>query len=935
MLWDRICEVYSAVQAVSPEEREALLVRECGGDATLEREVKVLLNLSSMSPEFLSGLAPALAPIVPLTPSLTPGQVLSGRFEILRFVGAGGMGEVYEAMDRDLGEHVAVKVLRPSRLAMDELIARLRRELKLARRISHVNVCRVFDFARHEMPDGSELNYYVMEYLDGVTLSQRLGRDGAVPLETAIEIARQMSEGLAAAHHVGIVHRDFKPANVMLVETGSALRAIVTDFGLATVVDRAQLSTSLGSTGLVLGTPGYVAPEQLYAGAVTPATDIYAYGIVLHELITGMHPRATEAGTAPIPQEWKQVIDKCMQLDPVARFISVGEAYQSLLRPGRKPRFTSRRAFIAGAGASIAGVSLIAAVYRYSQGNGHLPAGGVALVTPVENTTQESRFDGLTAALQASLKQSAHVNVWNSQRLGTVLQSMRLQPSATPTVVQWREVAFREQADALVFSTLSKVGAGYVLSVTSERLAANPTQPAYSQQRSFPASGPDGLFEALHQAGTWIREFCGEDSTDIAKHNRLPQDITTNNWQALELLNRARKQSSTGQNADAILALRRATELDKEFALGFMHLGDILNAERNSEEGFTSWRRAITLARSQRLSDHEQLNIESRYAFETHDYKKAEATLAEWVHQFPNDALGHQLLISCLLDLGRYSDAVDRAKESRQRFGTSTFVLGILLRGLGATRRLSETEEPLAAIEKLSPNWWGPQMRGSMDAMRGDYASADQWFKKVTPASRAISLLATSAADRGDLKLSTELLRDGIKKDRESGNEGFASTKAAQLAFLTGEQGDAEGARVWALEAVKKVRPPRSVTLSASVLARHGFVKDARQLLEMLSLGEEPVFAAYRLRVEGEILVAEKKYTEAMEVMERCDRASKALESRDYLARALALSGDKPRARKIYRDLVDTPWIVWNNPESEWPGIRFIAQKYLQSNQEA
>src|SRR5262249_37968478 len=155
-----------------------------------------------------------------------------------------------------------------------------------------------------------------------------------------------------------------------------------------------------------------------------------------------------------------------------------------------------------------------------------------------------------------------------------------------------------------------------------------------------------------------------------------------------------------------------------------------------------------------------------------------------------NDSLADQLLASCLLDLGRFPDAVRRAQVAQARFGATVFGIGIILRGLAASLRLDETETPLAAMDRLSPTSWGPQFRGAIAAVRGDYAAAAGWFRRVTPSTRSISLLAVLAGDRWDLDGAATLLSDGIAQDRMAGERGYASAKAAQLAFVEGARGN-------------------------------------------------------------------------------------------------------------------------------------------------
>src|SRR5262249_3420577 len=219
------------------------------------------------------------------------GDTLAGRFRIVNFLGAGGMGEVYEAEDLELRDTVALKTIRPDKLTPDTT-DRFRREVQLARRITHSNVCRVFDvFRTASRAQQADVVFVTMELLRGETLAQQLQRVGRLRYPDAYDTGKQIADGLAAAHTAGVVHRDLKTSNVMLGESGpDRTRAVVTDFGLATTVLNASGWSDLSRTGQVLGTPAYMAPEQLRGEEATFRTDVYAFGLVFYEMVCGVLP---------------------------------------------------------------------------------------------------------------------------------------------------------------------------------------------------------------------------------------------------------------------------------------------------------------------------------------------------------------------------------------------------------------------------------------------------------------------------------------------------------------------------------------------------------------------------------------------------------------------------------------------------------------------
>jgi serine/threonine protein kinase len=236
---ERIKELFAAAAEMSPPDRSSFLPGVCDGDSALLAEVERLLREHDEMGSFLeSGSGSAgLARLVDLH-SFTVGELVSGRFRVVRFIGRGGMGEVYEAEDLELGRNIALKTIRPEIAADERVIARFKQEIQLSLRVTHSNVCRIFDIERHQTASGSqddaqEVTYLSMELLAGETLAERLRR-GRMTTDEALPILLQIIDGLQAAHGAGIVHGDLKSSNVVLIPSNAGTaRAVVTDFGLA------------------------------------------------------------------------------------------------------------------------------------------------------------------------------------------------------------------------------------------------------------------------------------------------------------------------------------------------------------------------------------------------------------------------------------------------------------------------------------------------------------------------------------------------------------------------------------------------------------------------------------------------------------------------------------------------------------------------------
>ena len=346
--WAQIRRLYDAALEQPAAERGAFVRGQVNGDADLGQEALAMLRNSSEDGGLLDislfgqrWIRPAA-----FAQMLRLGQTLAGRYRILRPIGAGGMGEVYEAEDLELEAHVAVKTMR---VEDAYALAHFKREIQLARTVTHPNVCRIFDLHRHHDPEsGSVVTFLTMELVEGETLTAYLARRGALTPAETLPIARQIGAALAAAHEKGVVQRDLKSGNVML--SGNGQHVVVTDFGLAHT-----LTEATESSVTIAGTPAYMAPEQFEGKPVTRAADIYAFGVLLYEMVVGRRPFAGDspialaldkirkepprAGDAvpSLPPVWSDVIRRCMDAQPDRRFADVNDALNLLQKSVDRP----------------------------------------------------------------------------------------------------------------------------------------------------------------------------------------------------------------------------------------------------------------------------------------------------------------------------------------------------------------------------------------------------------------------------------------------------------------------------------------------------------------------------------------------------------------------------------------------------------------------
>lgn len=281
------------------------------------------------------------------------GQTIAGRYEIERFIGRGGMGEVYLAFDRVLRERVALKTLLSTISDNPQAVRRLLSEARLARRISHPNVCRVHDVGLHDEPGrvDERLHFLTMEFIDGKRLAQLL-RDGMLDISVVVQIARQILAGLGAAHAAGVLHRDLKSDNIMVTEQAagqsSGLRIAITDFGLSQALG-GDMSAPRFIGQERVGSVSYMAPEQILGQELTPATDLFAFGVVLFEMLCGtlpfecdgrtkqtamrrllQHPPAPSQRRPEVGPALDALVLRCLMVNPADRFASAAETLHAL-----------------------------------------------------------------------------------------------------------------------------------------------------------------------------------------------------------------------------------------------------------------------------------------------------------------------------------------------------------------------------------------------------------------------------------------------------------------------------------------------------------------------------------------------------------------------------------------------------------------------------
>jgi serine/threonine protein kinase/TolB-like protein len=679
------------------------------------------------------------------------GEVVARRYRIVSFIAQGGMGEVYEAEDLDLGGRVALKTIRAKRLESGKsggrAVERFRREIQLARKVTHPNVCRIFDIGYHRPPGeeagaGAEILFLTMELLQGETLSRYLRRRGPMSEAEALPLVRQMAEALAAAHRADIVHRDFKSPNVILVplierpatsgerqagaEIGaSSLRAVVTDFGLARASEGSGAAAAITTEGAVLGTPEYMAPEQLQAKEVTAATDVYALGLVLYEMLTGTLP--FEAGSsissalarlhepAPSPRAfapkldavWEAVVLRCLERDPAKRYANAAqvlEALQASEAAGRSRLRRVRRPAWLGLSASMllaaaAGGAFLAELGRRPQA----PASGVRQAVAVlgfKNLSGRAEAAWLSPALSEML----------STELGLAGSDGRaaLRVASGESVARLKIELRLADTDSLAPDTLQRIGKslGTDFVVLGSYVALG--DKAGGQIRvdlhlqdaaegrivaSVAETGTEAdLFAMLARAGGRLRQALGVQ-TPAADGVEGRRAALPSNAAATRLYAEGLAALRAGAASAALDRLKKAIAVDPQFPLAhsalaevWLELGEPLRARDEAKLAF-DW--------SSGLSREERLLVEGRYREAIGEWDRAVEVYGALWEFFPDQA-----------DYGlRLARAEHRAGRLRAAFDTLQAVRRLALPEAEAARLRAEEQ---AICKQLGPENCNP-----------------------------------------------------------------------------------------------------------------------------------------------------------------------------------------------------------------------------------
>jgi serine/threonine protein kinase/predicted negative regulator of RcsB-dependent stress response len=590
---------------------------------------------------------------------LQPGTVLGNRYEIISMLGQGGMGAVYKATDREVERAVALKVIRPELAVRPEILQRFKQELILARQVTHRNVIRIFDLG-----DADGIKFITMEYIEGQDLRSLVTEKGKLTPEETVRIFEQVCLALEAAHAEGVVHRDLKPQNIMIDKQG---KVAVMDFGIARSVDVGGMT----QTGMLVGTPEYMSPEQVMGEHVDVRSDLFTLGVILFELLTSSMPykadtiqaamfKRTRERPKPaidvdptVPPFLSAVAAKCLEMDPTVRYQTARQIITDLesWRRGATqgptvvippaisapPPASKKWIAVASAGAviALAGISVLVFHDRISSRGAESVSGPeVSLaILPFRNTSGDASLDWLGSNLAETLStdvgESSHLRMVSSERVGQILHDLKISAETSLDLPTIQHLAEFSNADTVVWGQYAKFGDKIRIDATVQDLKRS------RATKVSETSDEKDVLTAIDHLAADIRQNLTLSSSVVRELQGQSFKPSTTSLPALHDYNDGLQLARQGNALGAVDRFLSSAKQDPQFALAYAELSKAYDKLGQDSEAEQASRKAVDL--SQNLPVQEKYRIQATHDRIQKDYPKAIETYETLAKNAPDD----------------------------------------------------------------------------------------------------------------------------------------------------------------------------------------------------------------------------------------------------------------------------------------------------------
>jgi serine/threonine protein kinase/tetratricopeptide (TPR) repeat protein len=823
------------------------------------------------------------------------GEAFGTRYHIIRLLGIGGMGAVYQAWDEELGVVVAIKVIRPEAMAdpgaAAEIERRFKRELLLARQVTHKNVVRI-----HDLGEVGGIKYITMPFVDGDDLAT-IAKAGRLPIAKVLRIARAVTSGLVAAHAAGVVHRDLKPANIMVDADDEAM---IMDFGIARSTGGASRDATLWQGmpsqikrsmpafadatmfGAVVGTVAYMAPEQAKGQSADQRVDIYAFGLILYDLLVGrrradhavssiaeLQGRMEKAPPPPrsiepdIPEAVDRIVTRCIEPDPAKRYQTTVELEAELNRLDDNgelipipARFSKR--LIAGAATLL--LSLMAGTWWLTRTppppKQHDPVSVV--IADFENKTNDPTFEHtLESVLKLALEGAGFISAYDRTQmpaLGLPPVAGKLEETAA------RQIALGQGFGVVITGSVERQGDAYKLSFKALQAVTGDTITTAEGR----ASNKEQVLTATTKLATSVRKALGDDTSESAQRFAME----TLNARSLDVVHeyaRAMEALSNGKYEDARLSAAKAAELDPQFGGAYGVQAAALRGlgqQREAEEAIK-----LAVANLSHLTERERYRTRGLSFLLSGDHQKCKDEYEALIGRFASDASARNNLALCAAQLRKLPQAVEEMRRSvailpksvQKRSNLTEFVVysGDFQ---GAEREAAETLKLDPAARKV----FTPLALAQLGQDR--LADAAETYRKLSDisATDGAAGLADLAVYEGRFSDAAGILEKAAAADVAAKRVDKGADKYAALAYTELARGQKTRAVKAAENALANSTAVKVRFLAARIFIATGNATRARPIATSLGadLRNEP--QAYAKLIEGEAALQEKKVREAV-----------------------------------------------------------------------
>ncbi len=791
-------------------------------------------------------LSSAKAPHEPLG----PGSLIGGRYEILRILGEGGMGAVYEARDREVDRIVAFKVVREDLAGNKEILRMFKQELVLARQVTHRNVVRIFDLG---VADG--LRFTTMQYVEGQDLKYMIRRNGKLSPEDAAAIMVQVCEGLGAAHQEKVIHRDLKPQNIMVDHQG---RVYVMDFGLA-------LSTDSGTgEGVLLGTPDYMSPEQAKREEVDARSDLFSCGLILYEMLTGQLPFSgkslQEILSARIENRAVPPIEKNPEIPKALNDITC-----KLLAPAREERYQSaaevvydlqvwrgvivpsnaklwKRFSIGAAVAVVALAGLVIGVWMRQPPAAMKPM--TTLIADFKNSTGDPVFNGtLESTLKLALEGASFISAYDRTRvkdLGLKVLSGPLDEARA------QQIAANQGLNVVISGSLERRGSDYRLSMR----AIQPITGKVISESSRTASSKEQVLAAVTKLGITVRKALGDSTSESAQRLSM-ETLNSASIEAVHEYAEGLNALSAGKFAETQQHLSKAVSLDPNFGMAYTVMASAARNLDHPQEAEKYIQEA--LKHIDRMTERERFRTRGYLYYLKGDHQKCVDEYAALLQKYPSDTGAYTNSSICRMSLYDEARALTDARRAAEILPKRAIYRANLAMALAYNGDAKGTAQEAAEAVKLGYN--NAHLHEAYAALLqespADAANAYQKLEAVKP-SDATSGLADLAVYSGRYSDAASILEKGVAADIK-GDPDSASTKLWMLAGVQLQRGQKAAAIATARRALELSKSFETRFAVAQVFVSAGDIPAAKRLASDLSAELQLEAQAFGKVIEGEI----------------------------------------------------------------------------------